>query len=64
MSEPQQSGRKSRERQPVYAMTKQLYLRVIDDTCAKMKSEFIERGISEYVEWVVVLACVSRVVLM
>lgn len=49
MPEQQTSTRKPRERQPVYSMTKSLYLRVIDDTCAKMKSEFVERGISEYV---------------
>jgi hypothetical protein len=54
MSEQQTSSRKPRERKPVYDLTKPLYLRVIDDTCAKMKSEFVERGISEYVDWMVV----------
>lgn len=46
---PEGAGKKSRERQPVYALTRPLYQRVIDDTCSKMKSEFVERGISEYV---------------
>lgn len=50
MPEQQPSTRRTKERQPVYTLTKPLYLRVIDDTCAKMKSEFVERGISEYVE--------------
>lgn len=33
----------------VYSKTKGLYQKVIDNTCARMKSEFVERGISEYV---------------
>ena len=46
---PEGSGKKVKERQPVYALTRELYQRVIDDTCSRMKSEFVERGISEYV---------------
>lgn len=39
----------AKAKRKVYSKTKDLYQKVIDNTCARMKSEFVERGISEYV---------------
>jgi hypothetical protein len=39
--------KRPRERVPVRELSLGLYQRVIDDTLARVKSEFIERGIDE-----------------
>lgn len=42
----------AKAKRKVYSKTKDLYQKVIDNTCARMKSEFVERGISEYVKYI------------